>query len=181
MIGKLCAGLLGIINIVTASLPLLLLITLLGGVSVKQVFSALAIILLTAVLCATLGTLVGFWREKTFQSLAITFLSIAAWCVLGEAIAYGVWTAVDPKWAQVVSPFRAIWQVCQPMESSQWKAYPGGVALPYSIFSLLLSAILSCVAIARLRVWNPSRQVQPQTPESDESPSAHRSVPLMAE
>lgn len=172
VVGKLCAGLLGIVNIVIASLPLLLLITLLGGVSVKQVFSAMAIILLTSLLCASLGTLVGFWREKTFQSLAITFLSIAAWCVLGEAVAYGVWTAIDPKWAQVVSPFRAIWQVCQPMESAQWRAYPGGVALPYSIFSLLVSAILCCIGIVRLRVWNPSRQVQPQVPESDESLSA---------
>ncbi len=172
VMGKHLAAMLGIANIVFASLPLLLLISLMGGVSIGQVFSALCIILVTAIVCASLGTVVGFWREKTFQSLAVTLLTITAWCVAGEAIANGVWSAVSPSWSEMFSPFRAIFNVCQPLASQQWGNVPGGVTTAYSSFGLVASLVLCMIAIMRLRVWNPSRQVREQIPESDDSTSS---------
>ena len=168
VLGKLFASLLGIANMVLSSLPLLLIFPLLGGVSVQQSISAMGIILITAFWCAALGALVGFWREKTFQALAMTLLAMTAWCVLGEAIASGNLTAVDPSWAKAISPLRAVWSVCQPMPDVEFRAIPGGVAGLYCLTGLGLGSLLCLISIVRLRVWNPSQQVRMQTAESDE-------------
>lgn len=169
VLGKLLASLLGIGNMVLSSLPLLLAFPLLGGVSVQQSLSAMAIIVVTAFWCAALGALVGFWREKTFQALAITLLAITAWCVLGEAIAGGSVPGVPPDWAKAVSPLRALWSVCQPMPDVAFQSVPGGVATVYSAVGLALGALLCSISVARLRVWNPSQQVRLQAPEPDET------------
>ncbi len=172
VMGKHLAAMLGIANIVVASLPLLLLISLMGGVSIQQVFSVLAIVLVTALVCASLGTVVGFWREKTFQTLAVTLLAITAWCVLGEVIANGVWPMLAPSWAEAISPFRAVLNVCQPLPSNHWQNISGGVTAVYSVFGFGLSAVLCSIAISQLRVWNPSRELRLQAPESDDAADA---------
>ncbi len=167
VLGKLLASLLAIGNMVLSSLPLLLIFPLLGGVSVDQALQAMAILLCTAFWCASVGALVGFWREKTFQALAITLLAITAWCVLGEVIAAGYISAVPADWAKAISPLRAAWSICQPLPEESFRFITGGVATCYCIFALALGSLLCVISIARLRVWNPSQEVRLQTPESD--------------
>lgn len=172
VLGKLLASLLGIANMVLSSLPLLLMFPLLGGVSVEQALWAMAIILVTAFWCAALGGLVAFWREKTFQALAITLLGITAWCVLGEAIAAGDIPSIPADWAKALSPLRAVWSICQPMADVAFAWFPGGVGGMYSALGLGLGGLFCLISIARLRVWNPSQQVRPQVPEFDEATEA---------
>lgn len=169
VLGKLFASLLGVGNMVLSSLPLLLMFPLLGGVSVEQALWAMAIILVTAFWCASLGALVAFWREKTFQALAITLLAITAWCVLGEAIGSGSVPGIPPDWAKALSPLRAVWSICQPMPDLAYRWFPGGVAGLYCAVGIALGGLLCLISIVRLRAWNPSQQVRPQVPEFDES------------
>ncbi len=174
VLGKLLASLLSVTNMVLSSLPLLLVFPLLGGVSVEQSLMAMAVILVTAFWCASLGALVGFWREKTFQALAITLLGIMMWCVLGEVLATaevtrvaGTWTLAE--WAKVISPLRAVWSVCQPLPDPAFAMIPGGAAAAYCAIGLAMGTLLCLISVARLRVWNPSQQVRQQVPEPEDS------------
>ncbi len=169
VLGKLSACLVTVFNLILAALPLLLLITLLGGVSVGQVLIATCIIAVTAFWSGALANLVAFWREKTFQTLAITMIGIVGWIVIGEAIAAGAIQQVDPAWAELLSPMRALWGVCQPIRSESWIPITGGVPLAHCLLGILAGVAFSSTAILRLRVWNPSRQLRPQAPEPDEN------------
>ena len=168
VLGKLFSSLIGVANLIFAALPLLLLIAILGGVSTRQVYIATALIALTAAWSGALANLVAFWREKTFQTLAITLLAIVGWLVFTEAIAAGVITSLAPEWAELLSPIRALWGICLPIPTSAWAELPGGTALAHCGLALLASVLFSGIAILRLRVWNPSRQLRPQAPEPDE-------------
>ena len=169
VLGKLMSTLLGVGNLVFSALPLLLLIAILGGVSAAQVFASMAIILVTAAWTGALANLIAFWREKTFQTLAITLLAIVGWLVFCEAVAAGSIGAVDPSGAERVSPLRALWSVCQPLPSRTWRFLPGGVAGTHSLLGILATLLFSAIAVWRLRVWNPSQQVRLQAPEPDEN------------
>jgi ABC-type transport system involved in multi-copper enzyme maturation permease subunit len=169
VLGKLSSCLIGVIGLIFAALPLLLLIALLGGISVAQVFIATAIILVTTLWCGALANLIGFWREKTFQTLAITLISIVGWLVFCEAVAAGVIPALDTRWAELLSPMRALWGVCLPIPAESWIPLPGGVPLAHSLLGMTAATVFSSIAVLRLRVWNPSQQVRPQAPEPDEN------------
>ncbi len=168
VLGKLTSSLIGIGNLILASLPLLLLIAILGGVTVRQVFWATAIIVVTAAWSGALANLVAFWREKTFQTLAITLLTIVSWLAMCEAIAAGSISFVAPKWADLLSPARALWINCQPLRPDSWIAIPGGESAVYCLLGCLAVFSFCTIAILRLRVWNPSRQIRQLTIEPDE-------------
>lgn len=168
VIGKLAANMLGIGGLILCALPLMLLVSLLGGVSLQQVWMATAVIAATAMWCGALATLVAFWREKTFQTLAVTFLAIAGILVICEVIAAGRLSWLSPGWADMFSPVRALWVVCQPLAPEPWLGLPGGAPTGYCLLSLLVFLGLSAWAVWKLRDWNPSQQIRPQTPEPDE-------------
>ena len=169
VLGKLTSSLIGIANLVFAAFPLLLVISLLGGVSVSQVVLGTAIVLVTSFWCAALSNLFAFWREKTFQTLALTMLAITGWLVFCEAIAAGIIAVVPGEVAEILSPVRALWAVCQPISQSSWNFLPGGAATVHCVLAVLVGCLWCTITVMRLRVWNPSRQVQMQTPEPDET------------
>jgi ABC-type transport system involved in multi-copper enzyme maturation permease subunit len=74
VLGKLFGSLLPILALALSAVPLLALLTLLGGVAMEQVIQAFVIILATVVAAGSLGSLVALWRDRTFQSLALTVL-----------------------------------------------------------------------------------------------------------
>jgi ABC-type transport system involved in multi-copper enzyme maturation permease subunit len=169
VLGKWMSTLVGVVNLIFAALPLLLLIAILGGVSAAQVLSATAIILVTAAWTGALANLVAFWREKTFQTLAITLLAIVGWLVFCEAIAAGGVASLNPTWAELLSPMRALWTVCEPIASRNWDSIPGGIAVGHCALGILATLLFTSLAIWKLRAWNPSQQVRPQAPEPDEN------------
>ena len=177
VLGKIGAGLLTSVNAFLASIPIVFAITLLGGVSIEQVIACTWITGCTLVTSASLGATISFWREKTFQSIAVTMLTIALWLVFGEWIASGSIRAIDPQWANVVSPLRAVWDVSQPIASNQilpWDV-PIGNALLAGLFILMIGLCLMTLSIVMLRQWNPSKERRSTTPESVE-PAMPRSV-----
>lgn len=168
VLGKLFACLIGVLVLILAALPLQLLISLLGGVSINQVFLATSVIAVTTCWCGALANVIAFWREKTFQTLAITLITIVGWLVFCEAIAAGAISSFDPQWAELLSPVRALWEICQPIRGSSWLPVPGGIPAAHCILGLGAAFLFASVAVLRLRVWNPSRQLRPQAPEPDE-------------
>lgn len=172
VLGKLTSCLVGIFGLILAALPLLLLIALLGGVSTSQVFLATTVIVVTTFWSGALANLVAFWREKTFQTLAITLLAIVGWLAFCEAIAAGAIWGFAPRWADLLSPVRALWEVCQPITTDSWIPLPGGIPAAYSLLGALAGVLFAGIAVARLRAWNPSQQVRPQAPDQDEDYAA---------
>ncbi|RMF36974.1 MAG: ABC transporter permease [Planctomycetota bacterium] len=168
VIGKLAASLVTIFWLILAALPLLLLIALMGGVTDAQVGMATAVIVVASWWCGALANMVAFWREKTFQTLAITVLTIAGWLVACEAIAADTIPGIEAGWATVLSPIRALWSVCMPITSTA--ALPIGLspALAHCVLGAAVAVLLSGITVARLRVWNPSREIRPKAPDQDE-------------
>lgn len=168
VLGKLTSCLVTIFSLLLAALPLLLLIAILGGVSAGQVLLATAIMVVTTSWTGALANVIAFWREKTFQTLAVTILAIVGWLVLCEAIAAEV-IPVIPAWvAETLSPIRAVWSVCLPIPDSTFQGIPGGAASINCALGIVATLVFTTLAINRLRVWNPSRQIRAVAPEPDE-------------
>jgi ABC-type transport system involved in multi-copper enzyme maturation permease subunit len=123
-----------------------------------------------------LGTLLAFWREKTFQTLAMTALGMLVWVGAGEAVAalgggrqLGGWPLAPI--AIGLSPKLAIFAAAQPMLVTPQRGWlHDGVHL-YLVVSLAATAVLNAATILLVRVWNPSRelragQLQEATPAS---------------
>ena len=167
VLGKVGSGLLWAFNAMLSVAPILFLPCLLGGVSLEQAASAALITASTIILTCSLGATVAFWREKTFQAIAVTLLSVAIWLAAGEAIRFGsvpgissqASTVISPA-SSIISPIRAIWQVAQPIPRSTANS-PFGVweqALLSSSVLLGGAVLLMGLSILRLRVWNPNRE-----------------------
>jgi len=169
VLGKLLASLLSIVVPAVAAIGLLMLITLLGGVSYSQVFRVVAVTFAAAAVAGSLGSMIALWREKTFQSLALTTLLLVLWLIGGEVIAAGEldspWAGLRlDHWAVAFSPLRAIFAAIRPLESTAqaggtlaWWQAPVNLFL---IFATSATVLINLWAIARVRVWNPMQEIQ---------------------
>lgn len=176
VLGKLMASLLNVLVVLLAALPLFMAITLFGGVSTGQVLRVFAVTVGAALMAGSLGSLIALWREKTFQALALTVLVLVFWIggweaarLLGRDTTW-LGTPVD-GWAASFSPWPAILEASRPGFSRA--AAPLGLASP--VYGFLLTSLVGVVAmnalaIARVRVWNPSREARPMA-ETEESTS----------
>lgn len=167
VLGKIGAGLLSTINAFIATAPVVFLLPLLGGVSLQQAVGCLLITGSTLLLCCVLGATVAFWREKTFQAIAVTTLLIALWIAFGEAVAFGAVPGIPPVFAPLLSPLRAVWDVVQPIETMRWfggMGVLGNAILPSGIFTAV-ALLLALFSVRMLRVWNPSRERRPVASE----------------
>jgi ABC-type transport system involved in multi-copper enzyme maturation permease subunit len=173
VLGKLLASMLSVIVVVIAAVPLLAIISLLGGISAEQIFRVQAVILASALVAGSLGSTVALWREKTFQALAMTALLLVLWLLACEVVAAGglghSWLGIDTQtWASSMSPWQAVVAAAQPRfdgaNPGRWSADPVNLFL---LAAVAVAAFLNLVAIAFVRVWNPTREVQLKT-DTDE-------------
>lgn len=160
VMGKIGAGLLWTMNAFLSSAPIVFLMPLLGGVSVEQALACTLVTGCTLLASCALGATVAFWREKTFQSIAVTVLIIALWLALGELIAAGWIPGVAPAVAAIISPLRSVWDISQPIPQSSLIPIPfgSGNAAMSCLFMAWLASALTLISIRQLRVWNPSRE-----------------------
>ena len=169
VLGKLLASMLSLLVLIIAAIPLLMLITLLGGVSITQVASVVGVTLTAALVSGSLGSTIALWREKSFQALAMTFLAIVLWLIAGVMIAASTmgqeWLGLSSRWwAEGLSPLRAMQAAMSPWrdENVGLPSIGGSVHL-FMIISTIGALCLNLLAIVRVRVWNPTRQLQPQS------------------
>ncbi len=161
VLGKLLASLLDVLVMLATALPIFMLLTLFGGVSLAQVGRVFLVTLAAVLVAGSLGSTVALAREKTFQSLSMTALILVIWIGLWEAAALfagdrsiaGISLATIASW---VSPFSAISAAANPFRDL------GGTGLAadtiYMLMAGLAMMLLNGLAIWRLRVWNPGRE-----------------------
>lgn len=169
VLGKLVSSLLPVFSMLLASFPIVGLITLFGGVSWQQILVVYAIALAAILAAGSLGTLFALWREKTFQALTMTAISISLWVGLWEA---AVLVAGDEQvggialaeLATALSPFRATWSAL--VNVSAVSTLPK--ELLFVAVALGISFLLNVISTLRLRAWNTGRDALPRK-EDDES------------
>lgn len=180
VLGKMVAAILNVLAMLLAALPVFLLITLFGGVSLPQVGWAFGVTLVTALAAASLGSTVALWRDKTFQSLAVTALVLVMYLGIWEAVAaIGAHTTLGgislTELATAASPIRAILAAAQPYGNRAIAGWPSEAV--FCVVALLVAAGLNGLAIWRLRIWNPGREIQPGQQASEEPSPAASSQP----
>lgn len=178
VLGKLLAGMLSVIVVVVATLPLLLIIALLGGVSTGQIFQVQAVTLASALAAGSLGSTIALWREKTFQALAMTALVLVLWLIAWEIVAAGAsdaqWGPMTAKsWAVAMSPWQAVQEAARPAfpAISAGRAFADPVLL-FLATSVVISVALNLVAIAKVRAWNPRQEIASRVDDERQQDSA---------
>ncbi len=185
VLGKLLASSLSVFVLIAAAVPLLMLLTLLGGVSYGQVSRVVGVTVAAAFLAGSLGSTIALWREKTFQSIALTALVLVLWLIAGEVVASGqfaeTWWGISTEhWGIALSPLRAILAAIQPLrEINPRLEWCGGAVNLFVLLTLAFAAALNLWAIARVRVWNPSQEAQPRlTDEQGEKRKTAAATPI---
>lgn len=185
VLGKLLASMLTVLVVIAATAPLLLMLTLLGGIAHAQVLRVLAVTTLSALAAGSLGSTIALWREKTFQALALTSLVLVLWLigweVIGsEAIGPQLFGQPASELATTMSPWRAIAAAAAPgfpsIEASSALA-PETLVNRFLIAAGATVLLLNGIAIALVRVWNPSRETRQQSaPENEEDSTSRESA-----
>ncbi len=159
VLGKLLASLMLPLLLVGISYPAFVLISWLGGVSQTQIGCILAISCIVGVTCAAWGSLVAFWREQTFQTLAISLIGVVLWLALIETVLWFTGAA----WVAGLNPFRAVLTVLDPFNVPHF-----ATATLWSVLELgLLAAGLVTATVVQLRIWNPSRTLTEARTEAE--------------
>ena len=157
VLGKLFSSLLLPCVLLVTSIPVFAFVQMMGGVSPNQIGCAIAISAATGLAAGSWGSLVAFWREKTFQTLAISLIGI----VLFLGIIEGVVAIVGALSSMgiivgAMNPFRAMLRVLDPLNTSGGKTYES-IAMISAGFLAALALTIIVLTILQVRIWNPSR------------------------
>lgn len=153
--GKLTASLLQIVSLLATAAPVSFLCLLLGGVSPAQVGEVFLVTAAAGVVGGSLGLLVALWRDRTFQSLALTMLVVALVVGLAEGISSLTgWRVGGLSLADVANPYRSVLAAIAPSGTGEGLTRSTAA---FTLASLVASLALNAFAVAKLRVWNPGR------------------------
>jgi ABC-type Na+ efflux pump permease subunit len=169
VMGKLLGSLLQMAVMLAAALPIFMLCLLLGGASPEQVAKVFAVTAATALASGSLGILIASWREKTFQTLALTVLIIVLYFtavvgvfgesqlmgqgvagLIGDARPLGISASV---WRGMLNPFEAIAAAMDPRAPTEFVPF-GHVEWAFVAAMLAITVALIGGAISLLRAWN---------------------------
>jgi len=166
VVGKLTATLLTPMTMLLGALPLFMTLPLLGGVSPQQVLGVFVVTAATIVLAGSIGTVVGMWRDKTFQAIAMTVLGLLLYMGIGEVVAE-LLVGAPQSITLIFSPPRALAAAASPLASLSGETALGVVFFVFS--NVVLSILVLALGVAKVRVWNPSRDVRLKAPEVESS------------
>lgn len=166
--GKLLASLLIVGVLMATSIPVFCILRLLGGVTWSQIFWAQAIITSTALAAGTWGCLVAFWRQKTFQTLAISVLGVVLYIALTEGLRTAFAGTSIGDTIAIAAPYSALAGVLNPF-SMDFTGIATVSALPSVLVLLSIALLLSLYTVVRLRVWNPSQALRQTVIAAEES------------
>ena len=159
VLGKLFASLVNVSVMLIAATPIFMFVCLFGGTSFAQVGWTMAVTFATALVAGSLGSTLALWREKTFQTLAMTAIIIVVWLGLWELVAGMANPLIEgfsnTQLASYFNPIRAITAITNDV-SGNWM----GGGLPFILSSVVIAFLLNGVAIWRVRKWNPNREIR---------------------
>lgn len=171
VLGKLLGSLMQISILLLAALPILGSCILLGGTTAVQVVDAFLVLFGSALAAGSLGCLIALWRDRTFQTLAVTVLALVLFLVLVEslqlvAVAYPQTEHAIRVLQECLNPYRVLNRILSP-SSNNVIAF---LSLPFFFTMIGLTLVINTVSILMLRVWNPSNE-RSQGPEAVEEES----------
>jgi ABC-type transport system involved in multi-copper enzyme maturation permease subunit len=148
VLGKLAGSLLRVLLLLIAAVPIFALAGLFGGVDPGQLGRLFLVTAAAAVATASVANAVAFWKDATFQALAITAFVLVGWTAAGEAAA----ARFGPAAGAAVSPARAMFAALEP---------GGGTTLaPFLGVCGAVFAVSTGLAVARVRRWNTAQEVR---------------------
>ncbi len=166
VIGKSLASILPVWVFLVISLPVLCCLRMLGGMTFSQILWVELICLVTALVASAWGTLVGYWREKTFQILAVTILGAGLFIGLTETVrSLAGPTSLVGQIASACDPFRSLYDVLHPLTLTTEVGVPNVNAWASVVVLSVLAVLQWSWTCIMLRVWNPSRAMYLQTDE----------------
>ena len=147
VLGKLAASLLRVLLMLLSAIPVFGIAALFGGVTVPQLARLFVVTAAAALAAASIATTVAFWKDTTFQAVAITAFALVAWVVAGEAVVG--W--LGPDAGEQISPARAMFAALTPAGGGlgSFLGLCGGVIV-----------ITNVLAIYRVRAWNMAREAR---------------------
>jgi ABC-type transport system involved in multi-copper enzyme maturation permease subunit len=148
VLGKLAGSLLRVLLLIASAVPVFALVALFGGVSAAQLARLFVVTVAAALAAASIANAVAFWKDTTFQALAITAFALAAWLAAGEAVAFRFGDASGA----LVSPARGVFAALEPA---------GGRFLP-ALLGTCAAVIVAAnaVAVPLARRWNTARETR---------------------
>ncbi|MDR3232582.1 MAG: ABC transporter permease subunit [Planctomycetaceae bacterium] len=149
VLGKLFASLLNILMMLAVSIPVFMVIAVLGGVSYYQIVRVLLVTFFSMLACGSLGSCVALWRDKTFQAIAVSILLLVLWIAAGETMPFGKYADILSPAA--LSPWSAVLTASRPAIDTS-----AGLLGPIQNFLFVCGGIvifLNAAAVARVRVW----------------------------
>ncbi len=168
ILGKLGSSLLLITVLLAAGLPVLAISLLLGGISPSQLLQIELVTLATGIVGGSVGLIVANWRDRTFQSLALTVLAVVLGLAAIEVVGLVVPVQINNQpISAYLDPFRVTSMI---MESTN-SALLLPVTISFIVFALALALILNVSSIFMLRRWNPGRnepREQREAPKAEE-------------
>ncbi len=157
ILGKLAASLLQILTLLATSAPVFFLCVLLGGVSAEQILDVVGVTAAAGLLGGSLGLLVALGRDRTFQSLALTVLTLVLAIAGVEVVGYLLpgWQLLGVPIAQALDPFQTVLTIVDPVsDATRTGLRP---AIVFILASSTISVVLLTFGTVMLRVWNPGR------------------------
>ncbi|MFM1996072.1 MAG: hypothetical protein RLZZ111_459 [Planctomycetota bacterium] len=151
VLGKLAGSLLRVLLLLLSAVPVFVIASLFGGVTMPQLARLFAVTTAAALVAASVATCVAFWKDTTFQALAITTFALVAWVAAGEVVAGRFGPAVAAR----VSPARAVFAALEPDGGGGLGAFLGVCAA--------VIALANAWAVARARAWNTTQEVRRQS------------------
>jgi ABC-type transport system involved in multi-copper enzyme maturation permease subunit len=159
VVGKIMGSLLPILFLFVGSIPLFYFLLLLGGVGPHQVIEALLVMAAASLVAGSLGGVMALWRERTFQSLALTVLFLVLYLCLVQALALvpglGRGASAFPLVAWL-DPFQALQSSHQFITDRSVLAAYFRPAYGFAAVMVGFTVVLNLWGVWRLRVWNPS-------------------------
>jgi hypothetical protein len=168
VLGKLVAGLLNVLTILAASVGLMMVCTLFGGISFAQVTNLFLVTAASGVAGGALGLLIALWRDRTFQSISLTILMVVFSVAGVEALAIAFPTVefLGVPLVEVLNPYRAMIAVLYP-RAEQIGHVVRTTSVVYIACRLTFAAALVAFGTWKLRKWNPG-QNEPRELREDE-------------
>lgn len=159
VLGKLLGSLVTLFSMLAAGVPVFMLSALLGGISERQILLTFLVTAAAVLLGGAVGAMAAFWREKTFQALAFTIMTLVLWLALGEVAASGLfgqsWYGIEARvWAVVVSPWRAVLEAARPVPDASLSIFGLSPLAAFGLFSAAVLAIITGITTVRVRTWN---------------------------
>lgn len=148
VLGKLAASLVRVMLMLLSAVPIFAIVALFGGVTAEQLARLFLVTAAAALAAASVATAVAFWKDTTFQTLAITTFALVAWVAAGE-VATGWWGEAA---GAMVSPARAVFASLRPRGQES--------LLPFFAICGGIIGASNLVAVTQMRRWNVTGDTQ---------------------